>query len=805
MDKLTMESFDGTSLEIFAMADRAARQIPPLWPLTESVAVNPFLGQADEPLPITTARMARVAGIRVTAPRATIRAKIASGAISADDLQAAIDAAPQANALTLGALRAAADRTMDDPAPLPTLADLAAKVTGVDWPGLVAERMGLWAAGHFDAGQALWPAPDIGAYAAWKAHAQRDVTPELHGLSGFCAYVTDMPPTARVALAVCARELDLSADAAEHYFHRLLVDLGGWAQLARRPGWQAEQAGGGDPTLTDLLTARLVWEAALWSLHKPALAVEWDAAKIAYAAPLDPDANQVIDAILQDAADRAAQRRLADGFAAHAGPLSDAESRPAIQAAFCIDVRSEVFRRALESTGAGIDTIGFAGFFGLASAHHGPASDVTEPRAPVLLTPGLHSRADQTAAADMDQRIKARAARAWGRFKQAAVSSFAFVEAAGPIYGAKLWRDARGHGHAHELPDRNSPAPVLDPMPPLADRVQAAATVLGAMGLNGPMARIVLVAGHGAGVTNNPHASALQCGACGGYAGDVNARLLAGLLNDAKVRAGLADAGRAIPGDTLFVAGLHDTTTDAVTLYDKDHPSAAHADDLKTLKRALKAAGKLARAERAARLPRAEKTGTDIMARAQDWAELRPEWGLAGCRAFVAAPRARTANLDLGGGVFLHSYDWHKDDGFGVLELILTAPVVVASWISLQYYGSTVAPHLFGAGNKLLHNVTGGIGVVEGNGGVLRAGLPMQSVHDGDAPAHDPLRLTVVVEAPRAAISDILARHPSVAALFDNGWLALYAMDETGRMAWRYDSGTWIGTAGADPHAFAAE
>lgn len=54
----------------------------------------------------------------------------------------------------------------------------------------------------------------------------------------------------------------------------------------------------------------------------------------------------------------------------------------------------------------------------------------------------------------------------------------------------------------------------------------------------------------------------------------------------------------------------------------------------------------------------------------------------------------------------------------------MTAPVVVASWISLQYYGSSVAPEAFGAGNKLLHNVVGGVGVIEGNGGPLRSGLP---------------------------------------------------------------------------------
>jgi len=78
------------------------------------------------------------------------------------------------------------------------------------------------------------------------------------------------------------------------------------------------------------------------------------------------------------------------------------------------------------------------------------------------------------------------------------------------------------------------------------------------------------------------------------------------------------------------------------------------------------------------------------------------------------APRARTQSLDLDGRSFLHSYVWQEDEGFGVLELIMTAPVVVASWIALQYYGSTMAPATFGAGDKLLHNVVGGIGVFDG-------------------------------------------------------------------------------------------
>jgi len=136
----------------------------------------------------------------------------------------------------------------------------------------------------------------------------------------------------------------------------------------------------------------------------------------------------------------------------------------------------------------------------------------------------------------------------------------------------------------------------------------------------------------------------------------------------------------------------------------------------------------------------------------------------------------------------VHSYDWQDDAGFATLELILTAPVVVASWISLQYYGSSVAPHAFGGGNKLIHNVVGGIGVVQGNGGVLRPGLPWQSIHDGDALAHDPLRLSVMIEAPMQAMSDILQKHPDVQALFDNGWLHLFAL-EGGKVAGRYRPG----------------
>jgi uncharacterized protein YbcC (UPF0753/DUF2309 family) len=767
-----------------AVADRAGRHIPPLWPLASSVAVNPFLGQTGESLASAGARLARVAGVNVAMPRRWYREKLSAGAISDRDLREAWARVPaHLRPADIDALKAVADWDAPTPRALPTIADLAADVSRIDWPGLVAERFGAWAAGYFDEGQALWAAPrGSSAFAAWRAFATHDLTPEIAGLPGFALHVSEAPQSAVAAIARAVDRLGIGEAARETYFHQMLMTLGGWAQVARYELWRAELSGGSDGTITDVLAIRLLWEEVLFLRYGAEIAGAWATVRAAHAAPIEPTPDLVIDAILQEAAERSAQRALATTLA-EAAPSAD-QVRPVLQAAFCIDVRSEVFRRALESVHPEIRTLGFAGFFGLAPAHSRFASDTVELRLPVLLNPTLRSCSGGTdlAAADQSARVKSRAKRAWGRFKLAAVSSFAFVEAAGPIYVGKLFADALGlHG---ALAPRD-PAPRLDPTPDLATRAGVAATVLRAMSLTTGFARLVLLAGHGASVVNNPHASALHCGACGGYSGEVNARLLAGLLNDPGVRTELAANGIEIPADTLFVAALHDTTTDQVTLYAEDHPSDAHRKDLDQLRVWLAAAGKIARTERAMRLPRA-KDESAVPRRSRDWAETRPEWALAGCRAFIAAPRSRTAGKRLDGRAFLHDYDWKQDRSFGVLELILTAPVVVASWISLQYYGSTVAPDAFGGGNKLLHNVTGGIGVVEGNGGLLRSGLPWQSVHDGDGYAHEPLRLSVCIEAPCEAMTDVLGRHDAVRALFDNGWLHLIALDEEGRMAWRY-------------------
>lgn len=785
LDQVELAAGAGTPALLDA-ARRAAAAIPPAFPLDATVAVNPFVGQSGEDLATAAARLRRVAGTRIMMARFRYAADVAAGAITSDDLAGALAAARSPHKpADVAELLACLEGGVTDAAAVPSVADLAAAATGADWPAVLMRTFGAWASSHFDRGQALWiPAPGQTAFVSWRAWASRDLTPEIAGLSGFCAHVAACPDTPERAILRAAGRLGIESAAAEGAFHRLLCSLGGWAQHARWLGWRADLEGRTDTTLIDLLAIRLVWEEALMA-HAPGVSAAWAAALKIHAEPVEPSPADVVDAILQDAAERAEQRRFR---ACLDGPVRKA-GRPALQAVFCIDVRSEVYRRALELVDPTIETHGFAGFFGLPVAYRAAGSDAVADHLPVLLAPSLRATNHGSAGSEAALRVADRTVRAWGRFRQAAVSSFAFVEAVGLAYAAKLLRDSV------RWPEASAPstAPRFDTLLAPDAKAATAAGVLKAMGLMDHHARLVLLIGHGAGLRNNPHRSAYQCGACGGQSGEVSARLLASLLNDPETRQGLARHGIRIPADTLFVGGLHDTATDVVTLY-PDHASPTHAAAIEQAKGWLARASAFTRTERARRLP-GGGDGPPLLQRARNWAETRPEWGLAGCSAFVAAPRCVTAGKVLDGRAFLHSYDWRTDHDFKTLELIMTAPVVVASWISLQYYASAVAPDVFGSGNKLIHNVVGGLGVLEGNGGNLRTGLPRQAVHDGERLVHQPLRLAVYVEAPLPALNDVLASHPQVRDLFDNGWLHLFALRD-GRAVSRYSAQGWSAVDG---------
>jgi len=776
----------------------AAVRVAPVWPLADFVAVNPFLGLADMPFSEACALLAQVGGAAPLPPRGMLAEALGSGRIAETDLRAAIAAA--GSALDPAELRAVA-RMPRPSSPIAaaalTVADVLDATHGTDWARFTAGEASKWCAAVLDDGQASWGMPWRGKplYAAWRAAAVHDRTPEVMGLPGFRRIVAALPGDAAGSIAAVLADLGIAPGRADAYLHRVLLGTAGWAGALRHRGWTRELDGEANDAPLELLAVRLAYEKALHLLHPDAAYRRAWAARL-IAPPAVTEAGLEADLLLLDAYERGYQRELAAQIAApRTAPTARA---PAMQAAFCIDVRSEVYRRALEGVTPEVQTLGFAGFFGFALEYVRLGDRKGADQCPVLLRPGLviceavQGASDGEEAAIAERRgLLRRVADLWRSFRGSAVSSFAHVETAGFLAAGGLVRGSLGR--VRRDADGVDPAllgrlaPSLDARPwqarahgfAAAARLDAAEGVLRAMSLTAGFAPVVVLCGHGSSTVNNPHAAGLDCGACGGHTGESNARVAAAVLNDPAVRAGLALRGIHVPGATRFIAALHDTTTDEVRLYD------AAGVDPRVHVWLAEASGRT-RAERAGLLGLgASNPHAAIARRGNDWSEVRPEWGLANNAAFIVAPRALTAGLDLGGRAFLHSYDWTQDAGFAVLELIMTAPMVVANWINLQYYGSTVDNAAMGSGNKVLHNIVGRIGVLEGQGGDLRAGLPMQSLHDGTRWMHEPMRLSVLIAAPEAAMDAVLGKHAGVRQLVENGWLHLFSLGAEGVLRYR--------------------
>ncbi len=788
-----------------AIAEACAR-IAPAWPLDRLIAVNPYWGFVREPIAGADARLGALTGTSLLMPRTWYRAQWDAGRFTAEHVARARELAgvptPVAELLA----------ELDQPPPATTRRALVTDVVDADrrpghqmaWTELVLRQISQACAACFDEGQATWgPDRSGGLYAVWRELAAHDASPRLlMGLRGYRAAVGALPRTPRALIAEALAALAVPAEAHPSYLTALLLSVGGWASACALPGWEARlggrmpaaSLGPDDDPVVHLLAVRLAWELVLYRLH-PARRTAWRTASVAWAGT--PAPARAAAWVLQRALELAYQEPLVRALVTGVAPRVTA---PVAQVVFCIDVRSEVLRRALEATSPAIATLGFAGFFGLPIVYQPPVG-AARPQLPGLLAPTLEVRDEGGDLATVRaQRRRLELGATVGELARTASSSLSFVELAGLMSLPALVRD--GIGGFPATRDRLRPAGEPGEsagVPRLVGGGTAAlaASILRAMSLGRGAARLVALIGHGASTVNNPQRAGLHCGACGGQTGEVNARALAALLNDPAIRGGLPAEGIELPEDTVFIAGLHDTTTDDVTLFELDRVRPSHRAEVARLEALLAMAGQRARAERAPALgiiataPAAIDRA--VRARARDGAEVRPEWGLARNAAFVVAPRERTRALDLAGRAFLHEYRWEDDPDHTVLELIMTAPMIVTHWINMQYYASTVDNLRHGSGNKVLHNVVGGrVGVLEGAGGDLRIGLAQQSLHDGERWIHEPLRLSVFIEAPAAAIEAVLAKHALVRDLVDHEWLFLFAIDAArGEVDLRH-AGGWV-------------
>lgn len=801
-------------LSILADVDKV---IPPVWPLADYVAVNPFLGVTDRKFLDAQEWLRNVRECDLIMPMTYFRSLWHHGQFSRGDIDKSLQQCrseyPEwfADLETTDIVDVLASEPSIDAENRRSFRTVSEVVDGLlrtNWTGHITNDVSRHCSAHFDLGQSMWESPWKGQtlYKSWKAAASVSRRMDCLGMRGFHRIVVELPDDPAAAVIHLLLKLPVPPKYWKNFLICELMSISGWASFIKYKVRQSAFAGAENNDLVGIMAIRLAYDVALAQapgITQPTGLCPDDEVEVdENTESPQPSRSVLVRYALQVAAESAYRSSLYRRLSARES-TDCPDARRSAQLVFCIDVRSEIIRRHLEAVNPSLETFGFAGFFGLPVEYVPLGESEGIAQCPVLINPilrvdesihGCGPEAIVTALRKEGERKHLR--KSWKIFQSSAVSCFSFVESVGLGYFARLltdsmgWTRPEGNFGARRVTTQQKGglgpdlAPGRDSSLSLDTRVRLAQGILRNLGLVSDFARIVVFCGHAADVVNNPYRSGLDCGACGGHSGEPNARIAAALMNDSEVRHALQSSGITIPHDTWFMAALHNTTTDEIQFFDQESLPPSHKEDFATLSNASAEAGRRARAERTRRLRPDDVS--DLMRRSRDWSETRPEWGLAGNAAFVIAPRHRTIGVDLGGRVFMHSYDPNSDPDRSVLELIMTAPMIVTNWINMQYYASTVDPQSFGSGNKVIHNIVGQLGVFEGNGGDLKVGLPLQSVHDGKQWQHEPLRLLVVIEATRDAVGSIVKKHSLVRDLASNGWITLVAWEQ--ETFYRWDS-----------------
>jgi len=466
----------------------------------------------------------------------------------------------------------------------------------------------------------------------------------------------------------------------------------------------------------------------------------------------------------------------------------------------CLDEREESLRRHLEEVAHDVETFGAAGFFSVPMYYRGAANAHHVPLCPIVVRPQhwVEETVAEQASDVHTSRAKARKALGMashqvhlgsrtftgGALLTAGFGALASIPLVARILFPRLTaRVLRGFSQFVQPPlqtqlalERSelSPGPEpghigfsLDEMVNMADRL------LRDIGLTDSFARLVLVLGHESNSLNNPHNSAYNCGACGGSSGGPNARAVAQMLNDPRVRKQLQERGINVPAETVFIGGWHNTCNDRVLYSDLDRLPASHLHEFARIREQMEEACDRNAHERCRRFisaplnmpfPAARR---HVEARSEDLAQTRPECGHATNALCIVARRSRTRGLYMDRRAFLASYDPTADDADGtILTRLLQAAVPVCGGINLEYYFSYVDNLGYGCGTKLPHNVTSLLGIMDGAASDLRTGLPWQMVE-----IHEPVRLLFIIETTPQMLLQIMDRNPAIGQLCRNGWV----------------------------------
>lgn len=719
-----------TNLDVATLIAEASSHVAVQWPLDRLVAVNPLLDRLEDGFLTATTELGRRLGVSPWPRTSDLREAARRG----------LDLGPR--------------ELSDDVETPPTIPAR---------PATMLERQ--VGAGESTAESARNLAAQLILESLLSASDNDDVISRaLRALHGHASWIL-APRQLRHRVAATLREstLDDLVDALHGWDRRDVIEefsrhfsrLPGWSAWAKWNDRWSRQRHHAALSLRELLTISLAVDMAMMDAHgwKPSPPQEFE--------------RFVTDPRGPDQLDRL-ERAVHEHVLARIVPAPETGAPPRWQVVACIDARSEPLRRALEENPE-VETLGFAGFFGIPAVVWPSGEREAHESLPALLEPSATIVGGTTPRSAVDSRLAL--AETFADLTHEPGAMFALAEGAGWLGVPLMLHRTFGPWIASRGTFDDGPWRLEG-----ADKVNLAAAVLRTMGLTRGFAPEILILGHGSHSTANTHFAGLECGACAGHAGGTNARILCDVLNSDDVRRGLEGLGISIPIATRFVAAEHDTTRERVVTSD-----AVSAELTSVLTSAAETVAK-ERVTTPTASPRSIQR--EMRRRARDWGETRPEWGLANHAAFIVAPRKSFRGADLGGQSFLHSYDPAGDTEGTVLRSILAAPMVVAQWINAAYYFSSVAPEVLGAGDKTILNPVGDFGVIAGDAPDLKIGLPWQSVATGSGPWHLPVRLLVAVEAPLDRIASAVHSERTVERLVEGEWIRLVGRNHD-RDEWR--------------------
>ncbi len=269
--------------------------IAPVWPLQDYIAVNPYAGLSSKRFLDARQFMQSYSDCELLMPLEYYSAAFAQHRFGNREITAAMEELTAEGLVLSHSCEQIATRLIESKKFLPaagdhfahrsfsrmkTIAEIATKANGIDWTEVIRDEVSKHCAAHYDEGQATWPSPwaDRSLYEAWRAAASCDRNVEILGLSGFRAFVAELPPEPSLAIAHMLSEINVPARLWTTFLMCQAFSIPGWFAWAKyQTAWKHPRHSAsdrqGESDLVGLLAIRLAYDVAL--LSAKSLSVQW--------------------------------------------------------------------------------------------------------------------------------------------------------------------------------------------------------------------------------------------------------------------------------------------------------------------------------------------------------------------------------------------------------------------------------------------------------------------------------------------------------------------------------------------------